>query len=659
MKLSYRPEIDGLRGISIILVILYHLKISIKNQILFEFGYLGVDIFFVISGYLIGRIVFKKISEKNFNFKSFYESRARRLLPALFFSIFLSLFLAITFLLPIDLIHYAKSILTSIFFTSNFFFFVTDIQYDAKDSLLLPLLHTWSLSVEEQFYLFFPITIFLLIKYFKKLLFFFIILGIILSLLLAEFIDANLSKSLNFFMLPTRIWELLIGTLIAFLEFKKKNLVNRFGKNQIFSFFGFLLILVSFIIFDNSTKHPSFLSLIPMAGTGLILFFQTNQSNQVLKILSSKILVNIGLISYSLYLIHFPILAFFRIYFGDLNLSNIAFITPLIFFVSFLSYKYIEKPFRDKKVVNSKKLVFLFTISFILLISSSFYLINTKGLSFRLPEIFSNESHLRIRDKLQDKNGTCFHRQDAFCNFNNFKKRPKVILVGDSIMGSISYNLKERLDDAKINFKTIMTGACYYIPNFEIPGTSCSMQYQQNMENEILNEKNSIVILGGYLTYYLKNKKFIGAHNQEIDESIKNSITNLLDKNHQVILIYPSPDFNEHVPQKIFNLLKKEIIFKLDKKNIETKLSENIITKDFDEFKSENDEVFKIFDEIKHKNLHKVYPHTLFCNTYVKNKCSANTHQYFFFSDKYHPSKFSSKMINNLIMKKINEIIKR
>ena len=232
MRLSYRPEIDGLRGISIILVILYHLKISVKNQNLFEFGYLGVDIFFVISGYLIGRIVLKKISEKNFSFKNFYENRARRLLPALIFTIFLSLFLAITFLLPIDLIDYAKSILSTIFFTSNFFFFFTDIQYDAKNSLLLPLLHTWSLSVEEQFYLFFPITIFLIIKYFQKFLLFFIVLGVFLSLILAEFIDSNISKSLNFFLLPTRIWELLIGTLIAFLELKKKHVVNKFKKNK-------------------------------------------------------------------------------------------------------------------------------------------------------------------------------------------------------------------------------------------------------------------------------------------------------------------------------------------------------------------------------------------------------------------------------------------
>ena len=658
MKLSYRPEIDGLRGISIILVILYHLKISVKNQNLFEFGYLGVDIFFVISGYLIGRIVLKKISEKNFSFKSFYENRARRLLPALIFTIFLSLFLAITFLLPIDLIDYAKSILSTIFFTSNFFFFFTDIQYDAKNSLLLPLLHTWSLSVEEQFYLFFPITIFLIIKYFQKFLLFFIVLGVFLSLILAEFIDSNISKSLNFFMLPTRIWELLIGTLIAFLELKKKNVVNKYKKNKIFPFFGFSLIFFSLLIFDNSTKHPSILSLIPIVGVGLILFSQMDQRDQILKFLSSKILVNVGLISYSLYLIHFPILAFYRIYFGVLNLSDIFFVTPLIFLISFLSYKYVEKPFRDKKIVKVKKLIFLLIVSFLVLISSSLYLINSKGLSFRLPEIFSNESHIRIRDKLRDKNGMCFHRLDSFCNFNNYYNRPKVILVGDSIMGSISYNLKERLDRAKINFKTIMIGSCYYIPNFEIPGTSCSKYFQQNMKNEILNEKKSIVILGGYLTYYLKNEQFIGNQNKEIDESIKDSIIHLLNKNHKVVLIYPSPAFDVHVPQTIFNLLKKELLFRLDKKDIELKLSKNLITKDYDDYKRENAKVFKIFDKIEHENLYKIYPHTLFCNTYVENKCSANTHQHFFFSDKYHPSKFSSKMINDLIMKKINEIIK-
>ena len=189
-------------------------------------------------------------------------------------------------------------------------------------------------------------------------------------------------------MLPTRIWELLIGTLIAFLELKKKHVVNKYKKNKIFPFFGFSLIFFSLLIFDNSTKHPSILSLIPIVGVGLILFSQMDQRDQILKFLSSKILVNVGLISYSLYLIHFPILAFYRIYFGVLNLSDIFFVTPFIFLISFLSYKYVEKPFRDKKIVKVKKLIFLLIVSFLVLISSSLYLINSKGLSFRLPEIF-------------------------------------------------------------------------------------------------------------------------------------------------------------------------------------------------------------------------------------------------------------------------------
>ena len=656
MKLSYRPEIDGLRAISVILVILYHLKIKLQNQILFEFGYLGVDIFFVISGYLIGRIILLNLFAKKFSFKNFYESRARRLLPALAFILILSVPLAVIFLLPLDLIHFAKSALYSIFFSSNFFFFFSDIQYDAKDSLLTPLLHTWSLGVEEQFYLFFPILVFIIIKYFKNFFLIIAITGIFLSLCLAELINNNISESLNFYMLPTRAWELLIGSLIAYFELKKGQLIKKESLNISSPLIGVLLLLTSFYIFNDTTRHPSLLTLIPITGAALILVSHKYKNNWLIKFLSTKALVNIGLISYSLYLVHYPILSYYRIYFGGINLFNLTILIPVIFLTSIFSYKFIEKPFRNKKKINLKNFILTILISFTLLVITTGYLITSKGLSSRLPDIFSNESQIRLRDKLSDDKGICFHRTDNFCNFNSFKNKTKVVLVGDSIMGSLSFDLKKKLDFKKINFKTIMIGPCYYIPEFEIKGTNCSKNFQENSKKAILSEKNSIIMLGGNLSSNLNDKKFTTDNNISVEKAIILSVEELLKKNHKIILIYPVPSLDVHVPQTVFNLVGNKMIFNLNKQEIEKKLSENIIFKDYKKYKSETKNVYSILDKLSHKNLHRVYPHTLFCDTYLKNKCVGNTEENFFYSDKIHPSKIASNMINNLIINKIDQI---
>ena len=162
MKLSYRADIDGLRALAILLVVFYHLQINLNGATIFQFGYIGVDIFFVISGYLIGRIILYSLSQNDFSFIKFYESRARRLLPALFFVILISLPLSYLFLLPNDLIEFANSIIASIFFFSNFFFYESQIQYAPQNFSLIPFLNTWSLAVEEQFYIIFPLVFFLI-----------------------------------------------------------------------------------------------------------------------------------------------------------------------------------------------------------------------------------------------------------------------------------------------------------------------------------------------------------------------------------------------------------------------------------------------------------------------------------------------------------------
>ena len=316
MKIKYQPEIDGLRAIAVCSVILYHSKINISNHYLFEGGFIGVDIFFVISGYLITFIILKELVSTNcFSFQNFFEKRIRRILPALLVVMLSSFPIAWILLMPDDFVDFSKSILYSIGYSSNIYFYYTDQQYGAVSGLLKPFLHTWSLAIEEQFYILFPIILLIVFKYFKKYLIFFLITSFIISLTIADWTSRNYS-SLSFYFIHTRIWELLAGSILAYFEisrgFKNKNKILKFTMPSM----GFILIVCSILLFDKETFHPSFHTLFPIIGVCLIIWF-SDKDELITKILTSKLLVGIGLISYSLYLWHYPIFAFARI-------SNIA-----------------------------------------------------------------------------------------------------------------------------------------------------------------------------------------------------------------------------------------------------------------------------------------------------------------------------------------------
>ena len=225
-NLVYRPEIDSLRALSVGAVIIYHS--AVYNQLFLPGGYLGVDIFFVISGYLISSLIFREFFQTNtFVFKNFFERRVRRILPALLVVILLSIPLALKYIYPVSLVDFSKSILSTLGFGSNLYFFFTGQEYAAESGLLKPLLHTWSLSVEEQFYILFPLIVLICFKYFKKYLLSVIIIAIILSLFFAEILSIR-NPSLNFYVLSSRAWELLFGSLVAILEikYKKKKYFN-------------------------------------------------------------------------------------------------------------------------------------------------------------------------------------------------------------------------------------------------------------------------------------------------------------------------------------------------------------------------------------------------------------------------------------------------
>jgi peptidoglycan/LPS O-acetylase OafA/YrhL len=367
MKITYRPEIDGLRAIAVCAVILYHSQITIFGHQPFKGGFIGVDIFFVISGYLITSIILKElITTGSFSFKHFYERRIRRILPALIFVMLVSLPFAWMYLLSSSFIDFSKSILYSIGFSSNYYFWYSGHQYGAESGFLKPFLHTWSLSVEEQFYILFPIVLLITFKYFRKYLIYILILGFVVSLGLADWSSRNYSSA-SFYFLHTRVWELLAGSILAYFEITGRGVRFKYKiLNLILPSIGLFLIGHSILFFNDKMFHPSFYTLSPIIGVCLIIW-SSNENELITKILSTKLFVGIGLISYSLYLWHYPIFAFARVTeFTQASLFNKLFLGIIILLVSIFSYYFIEKTFRNKK--NNFYTIFKLIFSLILII---------------------------------------------------------------------------------------------------------------------------------------------------------------------------------------------------------------------------------------------------------------------------------------------------
>ena len=420
--MKYRSEIDGLRAIAVISVLVYHAKISILNYEILKGGFLGVDIFFVISGYLITSIIFRElITTNSFSFSYFYERRVRRILPALIFVMITILPLAWIYLLPNNFIDFSKSILYSIGFSSNYYFYSSGQIYGAESGLLKPFLHTWSLSVEEQFYILFPILLLILFKYFRKYLIHTLIFLFLVSLFLAEWSSKNY-QWLNFYFLPTRAWELLAGSILGFFEVTKGQRSNNKIFNLLLPTTGAILIIHSIFFFDDKILN-SFYTLIPVVGTCLIIWF-SNKNDFIIKILSTKLFVGIGLISYSLYLWHYPIFAFGRItQFTQGSLFNKITVVFVVIILSVISYFFVEKPARNKK--KNFKIILSLILTFILtLIIFNISVVNKEGYQNRIPELINNTEIEAPWKLLKNSRGDECHQNIQGCVFGtNLKKK--------------------------------------------------------------------------------------------------------------------------------------------------------------------------------------------------------------------------------------------
>ncbi len=386
---NYRKDIDGLRAISVVIVILYHAGLKI-----FSGGYIGVDVFFVISGYLITGIISKEIEMGSFSFQQFYERRIRRILPALYFVMLSTLPLAWLLMMPEDFKDYGKSFLGILTFVANVIFFNED-SYFTTNSDLKPFLHTWSLSVEEQFYIIFPFLLIILnrFSYTKRKTIEIIFLFFILSLLLSEYFLHNYPSKYSFYLLPFRAWEMLAGSLIALIGQKRS--LNTYMQDHVpkwiydlISAFGIILIIYCVYFYDQTTQFPGFSAFVPVVGAVLIL--KSNEYHQegiVPKILSFSPLSYIGLISYSLYLWHQPIFAFFRLYqvkHDELSHQTISIAILLMTLLSLFSYKYIETPFRNRKNISYRYVLLILSSVTLILFSASAYIYINQGVASRL-----------------------------------------------------------------------------------------------------------------------------------------------------------------------------------------------------------------------------------------------------------------------------------
>lgn len=496
---KYRKEIDGLRGIAVLAVVLYHAEFDInifnhKFQI-FPGGFFGVDIFFVISGFLITKIIINNFDKNSFRFSIFYERRARRIIPALFFIILSSFLLSWILLTPDDFKNFSQSALYMLFFISNLWFFLNGSYLDGS-SELMPLLHTWSLSVEEQFYIFFPA---LIIFVYKKNISFVFLSSLILISFLFAVIGSYKFFDFNFYFIFSRVWELIIGSVTFFLS---KHLISKKINKNNYNFiliFSLSFLLFSIIFFDDSIKHPSYFTLIPVLSVALIILF-AKEGTVVINLLKSKILVSIGLISYSFYLWHFPLLALNRV--KSAPLSNLdKFETVLLsIFLAILTYFLIERPFRNFKIIKTRLFFSIIIISFFSILFLVSLGILTNGFPKRYSKELVNIINFDIgKDKKNFKNYCFIERKDIKKTdpFKNCKdkisfEKENILLWGDSLAAHLIPGIQKTLGN---NFNLFVRTSAGCLPIID-DNTVCR-KINNKIYNELKFKEFDFVILAG------------------------------------------------------------------------------------------------------------------------------------------------------------------
>lgn len=444
--IRYRPDIDGLRAIAVLLVIGYHFFPELMPG-----GFIGVDIFFVISGYLISQIIYRQLISNSFSLFSFYSRRIIRIFPALILVLLTSYVLGWLVLFANEYWLLGKHIAGGAGFVANLVFW-GDSGYFEKAAQLKPLLHLWSLGIEEQFYIFFPLALLLFYKLRANI--FFAISTLILGSFFLNIYSINIDPVFTFYNPLTRMWEILIGASSIFLSPIFLKIRTSYKLNNFFSILGFALIVAGVLFTSNTSPFPGYWALLPTMGAALII---STGSEAILnrKVLAIPPLVFIGLISYPLYLWHWPLFSFSYILSGGpLDTSLKIGLLMFSILLAYLTYRFIETPIRLSKHYITKVLALMVLMVCTGLAGYNIYA--RDGLSFRIPQKISpQESHFKCKDY-------------EICSFGNPDAKKIIVIYGDSYVAHLTNALNEVLGQ-DYKFYLLWGGGCFTGSNLLYP----------------------------------------------------------------------------------------------------------------------------------------------------------------------------------------------
>lgn len=557
---KYRPDIDGLRALAVSLVVIFHLFPNLVKG-----GFVGVDIFFVISGFLISTIIFSNMDSGNFTFIGFYIRRVKRIFPALLFVLFFSMVIGWFILFADEYQMLGKHVSGGSLFVANFIFLRESGYFDVNASLK-PLLHLWSLGIEEQYYIVWPFLVWLIYRFISKGMIVFLLIGIVVSFTMNILLISK-NPTLVFYSPQTRFWELLIGSILAYLVLNKEKylriLDNKYLSfllmHGILSVIGIFLIILSTLLIDKSSMFPGWLALMPTMGAFFIILSGPNAFvNRYF--LSNKLMVWIGLISYPIYLWHWIFISFNEI----IGINETIYFKFIIIFITFLlswiTYRFIETPIRFKIKSNISGIILFFLMIGTFILGLAIY--KSNGVSRRDAVIKSNIDNTEFIYGSHWKGWTNCNYVKAInsnlggCYILNKQKPASIAIIGDSHAGHLASGVLDIFQDRKENVIIMLHAGCLPVLseiNNRVKYFDCQGNFIDNAYDYIINSKDiKTVILSGYTALKINGSRFYertDVDSNDINNNIaifksglENTLKLLNKSNKKIIYIIDNPE---------------------------------------------------------------------------------------------------------------------